>query len=125
MGKTYARELPATTYEGDNFILNQQVVRAGLKTLKSFSTGEITELAPSSAYLASLSKPFTPLSTAPSNWLNHELILQLISPRAAKQVERVAKLIQNLTQVCISSSFGFFHLSHQNVSKTIWTQSTR
>lgn len=93
IGKIFAKELPSTTYEGDNYILNLQVARAALKTLKSVRASPQTPLSPSSAYLASLSAPFTPLVSAPQNWLSHQFLLHIISLRAALQVQRLERLV--------------------------------
>lgn len=38
-------------YEGDNFVLDQQVVRAALKSYKAFTSEAVTELSPSTHYL--------------------------------------------------------------------------
>ncbi|KAF8644979.1 hypothetical protein AX16_008153 [Volvariella volvacea WC 439] len=67
LGRVYADFLPSVTYEGDNFVLDQQVVRAALKAYKalfaSFSHPHLSshgygpsqsrdsQLPPSSAYL--------------------------------------------------------------------------
>ena len=93
IGKIFAKELPSTTYEGDNYILNLQVARAALKTLKAIRSDPSTPLAPSSAYLASLSAPFTPLVSAPQSWLSHQFLLHIISLRAALQVQRLERLV--------------------------------
>ncbi|KLO15570.1 peroxisomal oxidase [Schizopora paradoxa] len=54
VGKLYAEHLPSATYEGDNFVLDQQVVRATLKSYKevlSRKSFDNSELSPFSSYL--------------------------------------------------------------------------
>lgn len=113
VGRIFARELPSTTYEGDNFILNLQVARAALKTLKSLrSSPAKTTLSPSSAYLASITVPFEPLASTPQSWLSHPLLIQIISLRAALQVQRLERLLaagkqfSELSHECVAVSKG-------------------
>lgn len=81
------------TYEGDNFILNLQVCRGALKTYSTLSAA--TTLSPSSAYFSALSTPFSPLSTSPASWFDHDLLLQLVSLRAALHVKRLERLLKS------------------------------
>lgn len=76
-------------------ILNLQVARAALKTLGSVRANPSTKLSPSSAYLASLgvSTSRTVSITDASSWLSRPLQLQVISLRAALQVERLERLL--------------------------------
>ncbi|EJF61379.1 peroxisomal oxidase [Dichomitus squalens LYAD-421 SS1] len=50
VGRLYADYVPAATYEGDNFVLDQQVVRAALKAHDALTRGA-GALTPSAAYL--------------------------------------------------------------------------
>lgn len=108
VGRIYATNLPSATYEGDNLfvplfplyenladdgrsILNLQVARAALKTLASLRQNPSTPLSPSSAYFTSLTTSSLPLS--PSSWFSHPVLLQVISLRAALQVQRLERLL--------------------------------
>ncbi|KAG6812804.1 hypothetical protein H0H93_013675, partial [Arthromyces matolae] len=56
LGRLYADYLPSATYEGDNFVLDQQVVRAALKSYNALISSPdpsqaSKHLSPSSAYL--------------------------------------------------------------------------
>ncbi|KAL1720168.1 acyl-CoA dehydrogenase/oxidase C-terminal [Schizophyllum commune] len=53
MGRLYAEWVPSASYEGDNYVLDQQVVRAALKAYRALKPGQ-TDLPPSSAYLQRL-----------------------------------------------------------------------
>ncbi|TRM55468.1 acyl-CoA dehydrogenase/oxidase C-terminal [Schizophyllum amplum] len=53
LGRIYAEVLPSATYEGDNYVLDQQVVRAALKAYKALNSSA-NDLPPSSAYLQRL-----------------------------------------------------------------------
>ncbi|KAI4519333.1 acyl-CoA oxidase [Schizophyllum commune Loenen D] len=53
MGRVYAEWVPSASYEGDNYVLDQQVVRAALKAYKALKPG-VKDLPPSSAYLQRL-----------------------------------------------------------------------
>ncbi|GAA5989874.1 hypothetical protein JCM10908_002357 [Rhodotorula pacifica] len=103
IGRIYATELPSTTYEGDNFILNLQVARSALKAFTSLVTAKapkeaLAGLTPSSAYLSSLvPAPKLPIA-APSSveaWQDHSTLLRLLSLRAALSVARIARMIQH------------------------------
>ncbi|KAL1739044.1 hypothetical protein HDZ31DRAFT_69351 [Schizophyllum fasciatum] len=53
IGRIYAEWLPSATFEGDNYVLDQQVVRAALKAYRALNPGA-SDLPPSSAYLQRL-----------------------------------------------------------------------
>ncbi|THH33351.1 hypothetical protein EUX98_g807 [Antrodiella citrinella] len=61
LGRIYADNVPSTTYEGDNFVLDQQVSRAAVKAFQAFasvstpSTNSTPPLTPSNFYLRTLS----------------------------------------------------------------------
>ncbi|KAI5888066.1 acyl-CoA oxidase [Schizophyllum commune H4-8] len=61
MGRLYAEWVPSATYEGDNYVLDQQVVRAALKAYRALKPGA-KGLPPSSAYLQRLSDGASPPS---------------------------------------------------------------
>ncbi|KAF7796497.1 hypothetical protein EIP86_007675 [Pleurotus ostreatoroseus] len=106
IGRIYADYLPAATYvalpnvlyiafstevsitsrfEGDNYLLDQQVVRAALKTYKRITSSQkernITALlSPSTAYLRLLAKPVPPFSQ--DSWGNTHACVLLLEHRA-------------------------------------------
>jgi acyl-CoA oxidase len=84
-----------TSYEGDNFVLDQQVVRAALKSHKIlFSTkySSASQLSPLSYYLRLL---FDSAVTLPdpsqSSWNNPTLLILLLEWRAARLVQELAQ----------------------------------
>ncbi|KAI5474826.1 acyl-CoA oxidase [Pseudohyphozyma bogoriensis] len=94
VGKLYAKELPSTTYEGDNFILNLQVARAALKSLKAYRSSPTTFTpSPSSAYLTALSTSL-PITTYLSFHSSSTQLL-LIQTRAALHVDRLQRLLDS------------------------------
>ncbi|GAA5870580.1 hypothetical protein JCM3774_003713 [Rhodotorula dairenensis] len=103
IGRIYATELPSTTYEGDNYILNLQVARSALKAFTNLVTAKapgeaLSQLTPSSAYLASLVSPPPNLPLAiPSTiegWQDLHTLQRLLSLRAALTVARVARQLE-------------------------------
>ncbi|KAI0062999.1 peroxisomal oxidase [Artomyces pyxidatus] len=87
LGRLYARILPSATYEGDNFVLDQQVVRAAIKAYRALPhTG--AQFSPSTRYLRLLlsPQPAPPaLFSAPDD--NPEQIVLLLEHRAARVVQ--------------------------------------
>lgn len=120
VGRIFATNLPAVTYEGDNFILNLQVARAALKTLSQLRANPATLLSPSSSYLEYLSpaqqSSFLPVlssNSSPIDWYSHSLLRQLICLRAALQVQRLERLIQG------GKSFGELSWECVGVSRSV------
>ena len=76
-------------YEGDNFVLDQQVVRSALKSLNSLKSSpspSSENLLDSSRYLRLLLNPqpaSTPDSDSPSSWTNPGKAILLLEWRAA------------------------------------------
>ncbi|KAM0754099.1 acyl-CoA oxidase [Meredithblackwellia eburnea MCA 4105] len=97
IGRIYAMALPSATYEGDNFILNLQVARAALKTLGAYRQDSSIKLSPSTAYLSALGSSTDREITisGADAWLSRPLQIQIVSLRAALQVERLDRLIQS------------------------------
>ncbi|KAH9914088.1 acyl-CoA oxidase [Epithele typhae] len=89
VGRLYADYVPAATYEGDNFVLDQQVVRAALKAFdvvvvkKTVSSSSLT---PSTAYLRRLS------TSAPvaQDWDDPSTAVAFLEHRAALMVQERA-----------------------------------
>ncbi|SCV72991.1 BQ2448_6916 [Microbotryum intermedium] len=117
VGRIYASELPSVTYEGDNFILHLQVARAALKTYAAYQKNPSgTNLSPSSAYFSALGgnrQPSLPIQATSATWQSFETQLQVISLRAALQVDRLERLLRT------GKKFG--DLSHEciEVSKAV------
>jgi acyl-CoA oxidase len=87
---------PGNRFEGDNFVLDQQVVRAGLKSYKRFSStpaGVDTDLSPSTYYLRLLRQEMP--SAIAFAWIDQsEKTVELLEWRAALLV-RERYLYQN------------------------------
>ncbi|KAI0772371.1 peroxisomal oxidase [Trametes elegans] len=94
VGRLYADYLPAATFEGDNFVLDQQVVRAALKAHDALAARGVAGLTPSSAYLRLLIAPdgLVPLRAgAGEHWREPRTAVLLLERRAAALVrERAA-----------------------------------
>ncbi|KAI0354185.1 acyl-CoA oxidase [Trametes cingulata] len=90
VGRLYADYLPAATYEGDNYVLDQQVVRAALKaydTLIVRKTKSVSDLTPSSLYLRLLVKPDSATTQSSSMiWTDPQTSILLLEQRAAAMV---------------------------------------
>ena len=103
VGRMYADYVPAATYEGDNFVLDGQVVRAALNAFARVSAtpvkGEESELAPNEAYLrylradASAGTPESALT--PDRWGNPRRIVEVLERRAACMVRERARHAQD------------------------------
>ncbi|KAG5650389.1 hypothetical protein H0H81_012401 [Sphagnurus paluster] len=94
LGRLYADYLPSTTYEGDNFVLDQQVVRAALKSYKnlfSSSTPSAASLSPSSYYLRLLLPGSQPPQLKDSSWKDATFAINILEWRAAVLVREHAK----------------------------------
>ncbi|TEB33934.1 acyl-CoA oxidase [Coprinellus micaceus] len=105
LGRLYNDYLPSVTYEGDNFVLDQQVVRAALKALKTLlSSGakpDTSKLSPSSYYLRLLVPSSSPAKPkfAPSaeEWLGSpSIVVLLLEWRAALVVQELARNAKDL-----------------------------
>lgn len=95
LGRLYADYLPSATYEGDNFVLDQQVVRAAVKSHSNMlKLGDVSALSPSTMYLrlllGSTSGPSLPSDTA---WQDPATVIHLLEWRAALLVREFAKNI--------------------------------
>ncbi|KAG6917134.1 hypothetical protein DXG01_003724 [Tephrocybe rancida] len=100
LGRLYADYLPSVTYEGDNFVLDQQVVRAALKAHNALfaspsPTTPAPSLSPSSAYLRLLSSHTRPAAPA-SSWLDPRTSIVLLEWRAALLVQEHARTVTQL-----------------------------
>jgi len=94
VGRLYAEHLPSATYEGDNFVLDQQVVRAALKVHQeavSRKTSDLSSLSPFSSYLRLLQPGTTPPSYDVETWQNCRSIVLPLEWRAALLVAARAR----------------------------------
>ncbi|KAF8591665.1 acyl-CoA oxidase [Ramaria rubella] len=91
IGRLWADWVPANTFEGDNYVLTQQVVRAALKTLQAMtSSPDPTKFAkslPPSTYCLRLL--LEPISTSVLTWSVSEAI-HLLELRGAHMVQEHA-----------------------------------
>ncbi|TFK85181.1 acyl-CoA oxidase [Polyporus arcularius HHB13444] len=95
VGRLYADYVPAATYEGDNFVLDQQVVRAALKAFDALvakKTRNVDELTPSTVYLRHLASSSSPSSPS---WDDPQNVVSLLEKRAAAMVQERAKHLQD------------------------------
>ncbi|KAI1785435.1 peroxisomal oxidase [Ganoderma leucocontextum] len=86
VGRLYADYLPAATYEGDNFVLDGQVVRAALKAFGCFTaTAGNGELGPSDAYLRWLAEDSANLKDGKreEGWGDTRTAIEVLERRAA------------------------------------------
>ncbi|KAF8900142.1 peroxisomal oxidase [Gymnopilus junonius] len=86
LGRLYADYLPSVTYEGDNFVLDQQVVRAALRSYKALFASNppcISALSPSSYYLRHLVNNPVVSSFSEEDWRNPSTAILLLELRAA------------------------------------------
>ncbi|KAM5540990.1 hypothetical protein V8D89_005301 [Ganoderma adspersum] len=88
VGRLYADYVPAATYEGDNFVLDGQVVRAALKAFARVSVApELDvegELAPSDAYLrwVAAADAGIPSEPTPDRWGSPRRAVEVLERRA-------------------------------------------
>ncbi|OSD00704.1 peroxisomal oxidase [Trametes coccinea BRFM310] len=96
VGRIYADYLPAATYEGDNYVLDQQVVRAALKAYDGLvvrRTRAITDVTPSTSYLQHLVDRETISSSprTPGSWEDPKASIVMLEKRAAAMVAERAR----------------------------------
>ncbi|KAF9228217.1 acyl-CoA oxidase [Gyrodon lividus] len=91
IGRLYADYLPAVTYEGDNFVLDGQVVRAALKSFNFLSSAPNRPLGSHSNYLRLLKGGTSkrPVISG-STWQDSGAIIHLLEWRAALAVQNFA-----------------------------------
>ncbi|GAA5923231.1 hypothetical protein JCM3775_007473 [Rhodotorula graminis] len=105
VGRVFATELPAQTYEGENGVLSLQVARAALKSLAIAARGgdrakALVAESPFDAYLGALSpRPASlpvaaPSTGADAQWTDRAFLTRLLALRAALSVERLAERMQ-------------------------------
>ncbi|KAI9311600.1 acyl-CoA dehydrogenase/oxidase C-terminal, partial [Dichotomocladium elegans] len=134
ISEDFANFVPANTYEGDNYVLCQQVGRALLKELGRLAAEEPITLK-SGEYLAFLRKDVSstiPLDT-PNALLDPTIQLKILGTRAARLVAALGKKIQagrawqdvNMDSWEICFAHAEYHLLHQLVNKTRETQCSR
>ncbi|KZV61474.1 acyl-CoA oxidase [Peniophora sp. CONT] len=89
IGRIWAQYLPSVTFEGDNFVLDHQVVRAAVKAHARVSQADFksqpSSLSPSSAYLRLLSAS-PPTFGSIEDWGDVRKLAMLLEMRAARVV---------------------------------------
>lgn len=98
LGRLYIEYLPSATFEGDNFVLDGQVVRAATKLCKTVlsSTSSAAKLPLPSAYLRLLSATSeAPPQVTASTWHDVRTVVLLLEWRAAL-------MVKNFTQTSAS-----------------------
>ncbi|KAF9812787.1 hypothetical protein IEO21_05990 [Rhodonia placenta] len=93
LGRYYADWLPVATYEGDNYVLDIQIVRAALKSYRALQASEhptASSLPPSSAYLRLLLPEFSTITGSTPAWLDPMVSINLLERRVAVMVENRA-----------------------------------
>ncbi|KAF8147662.1 peroxisomal oxidase [Crassisporium funariophilum] len=95
LGRLYADYLPSVTYEGDNFVLDGQVVRAALKSYRNLFSSKppsVSSLSPSSYYLRLLVNAPPDLSVpSDQDWRDPAASIHLLELRAALLVQEHAQ----------------------------------
>ncbi|KAI0651075.1 acyl-CoA oxidase [Trametes meyenii] len=97
VGRLYADYLPGATFEGDNFVLDQQVVRAALKAYDALvvrKTRSVADLTPSSFYLRLVAQgQLTPgvRSATADAWEDPKTAILILEKRAAAIVAERAR----------------------------------
>ncbi|KAF9074329.1 acyl-CoA oxidase [Rhodocollybia butyracea] len=110
VGRLYGDMIPSVTFEGENFVLDQQVVRAALKAFRNLfgldgrslpSPSTIQGLPPSTFYLRLLASPSNepPIlkdsDNSNSSWNDPETLIVLLEWRAALLVHEMAQTAQD------------------------------
>ncbi|KAF8190757.1 peroxisomal oxidase [Mycena galopus ATCC 62051] len=98
VGKMYADYLPAATYEGENFVLDGQVLRAALKAFRGIFTAtppsSVSSLSPTSQYLRLLlDRELVPPELSPRSWTHPATAILLLEWRAALLVHDSAQTL--------------------------------
>ncbi|KAG1744608.1 acyl-CoA dehydrogenase/oxidase C-terminal [Suillus paluster] len=94
LGRLYADYLPAVTYEGENFVLDGQVVRAATKLCKAVlsSASAVAKLPLPSIYLRHLSaNSAVPPQVTASTWQDVPSVVLLLEWRAALMMKNFTK----------------------------------
>ncbi|EKM52427.1 uncharacterized protein PHACADRAFT_260805 [Phanerochaete carnosa HHB-10118-sp] len=93
LGKIYANYIPTTTFEGDNYVLDLQVVRAAVKAYKRYASAPHSDpstLPPTARYLRLLSEQ-SAADKATAGWTDPHTSVHLLEQRAAHMIREYAK----------------------------------
>ncbi|KAJ7769564.1 peroxisomal oxidase [Mycena maculata] len=98
VGRLYADYLPSATYEGENFVLDQQILRAALKAFRGLFNQtpgpSVDSLSPTSYYLRLLlDNKLLPPELSPESWTTPTTAILLLEWRAALLVHEMAQTI--------------------------------
>ncbi|KAF7732469.1 hypothetical protein EC973_003214 [Apophysomyces ossiformis] len=96
LSQLFADFVPSNTYEGDNYVLAQQVARFLLKQLQNVTQGKrITSVTAEYLELLKLGSPDTPVAIpSEKDLLDPDLQLKLFGTRAARLVAGLARKLQ-------------------------------
>ncbi|UZJ55372.1 hypothetical protein CBS101457_004692 [Exobasidium rhododendri] len=115
---------PAVTYEGDNFVLAQQVGRAMLKGATELSKDKNAKVTNTTAFLRTLeTKGTLPLKapTSPSDWYQPEVYSAALQLRAARRVaDLVAEIKSGRRFVDLSWDCVEVSRSHAEIVVDTW-----
>ncbi|KDQ11213.1 hypothetical protein BOTBODRAFT_177465 [Botryobasidium botryosum FD-172 SS1] len=97
VGRIWAKHVPSATFEGDNYVLDGQVVRAALKSLRHLQlAGFAAPPLPSSRYLRLLAPGTSrPAFRSDANWEDPSVPVLLLEWKAALLVEAHARSVQS------------------------------
>ncbi|KAG9033601.1 hypothetical protein FRB95_014589 [Tulasnella sp. JGI-2019a] len=90
VGRIWASSVPGMTYEGDNYVLDQQVVRAAVKSYRNLTTSS-SSLPPSSRYLHLLQSGSAVHCQIKVDWDDMAASVVLLEWRAALSVQSMAQ----------------------------------
>ncbi|KZT00615.1 acyl-CoA oxidase [Laetiporus sulphureus 93-53] len=96
LGRLYADWLPTATYEGDNYVLDMQVVRGALKSLRNLQSSKskssvVSSLPQSSAFVRFILPEYASVAAAQAlNWSDPKISIVLLERRAAAMVQNRA-----------------------------------
>ncbi|OCH87691.1 acyl-CoA oxidase [Obba rivulosa] len=91
VGRMYANYVPSATFEGDNFVLDQQVVRAALKAYHRLVTSGPADMTPSTHFLRLLLEDTSNIGGASQlAWEDPQTSIRILELRAALVVKHCA-----------------------------------
>ncbi|TGZ83309.1 acyl-CoA oxidase [Ascodesmis nigricans] len=88
----FAQQTPAQTFEGDNYVISQQIARALIKAVMLLKQHPQAPLPGSFSYLHQVLSP-SPFTTSPDNWSNPSQQIQALQKCAAKIINDLAVVL--------------------------------
>ncbi|KAI6017882.1 acyl-CoA dehydrogenase/oxidase C-terminal [Pisolithus marmoratus] len=96
IGRLYADYLPTVTYEGDNFVLDGQVVRAAMKAYQASISTPASPLAAHLSYIRLLKGEHPKPVVDTTIWQNSNAIIYLLEWRAALVLKEFVRTLDEL-----------------------------